>query len=258
MKRRNTVDLALVNRHLGDLNPLLLGYEDCTPGHSFGPAVRQYTLIHYVRSGKGKIYKGDAIYEAHAGEAFLILPHEVVTYTADGEDPWSYRWIGFDGALSERFATLPTIFPLSEKWLREMILCVSDELCEYRIAAVLLRMYATLFAPEEEANDYVRQVRDYIRAAYMQDIHVEEIADRMNLNRRYLSRLFKARTGKTVQDYLIDVRMSEAKKLLAQNRSVAEAAVLCGYQDVFNFSKMFKRRFGISPRQWWQLKQKTP
>lgn len=250
MKQKSTVELAIVNRRLNDLNPLLLGYESCAPGHSFGPAVRPYTLIHYVKRGRGRIYKGEAVYEAHGGEAFLILPGEVVTYTADEEEPWEYQWIGFDGLLSERFSELPTVFALSESWLSEMLGAFSEELCEYRISAILLRMYATLFACEKKENDYVRQTRDYIRAAYMKEIRVEEIAESLNLDRRYLSRLFKARTGRTVQEYLIEVRMSEAKKLLAKDCGVARTALLCGYQDPFNFSKMFKRRFGVSPLAW--------
>ena len=45
--------LMLTNRHLRDLNPILAGAENCEPGHAFGPAVRNYTLLHYVASGRG-------------------------------------------------------------------------------------------------------------------------------------------------------------------------------------------------------------
>ena len=79
---------------------------------------------------------------------------------------------------------------------------------------------------------------------------MEEISEKMNLDRRYLSRLFKEKTGQTIQEYLISVRMEAAKKQLARGASVAEAAQLCGYDDACNFSKMFKRLFGISPGKW--------
>ena len=84
----------------------------------------------------------------------------------------------------------------------------------------------------------------------MQDLRVEEIADKMNLDRRYLSRIFKEKTGQTVQEYLISVRMEAAKQQLVRGASVNEAAKLSGYEDVCNFSKMFKRLFGVSPGQW--------
>ena len=241
---------VIVNRNFIDLNPLLLGAEDCQPSHSFGPAVRKYTLLHFVKSGKGTVYKQNATYSVGAGEAFLILPDEVVTYTADAEEPWAYQWIGFDGRLAERFAKLPTVFPLADSYLSAMLDTEGKDLREYRIAAILFEMYASLFSEKKTTHDYVRRVKDYIQAVYMQDISVEEIAESMNLNRRYLSRYFKQRTGMTVQDYLIHVRMEEAKRLLLKGKSVNEASVLCGYPDPFHFSKMFKRLFGISPGAW--------
>jgi AraC-like DNA-binding protein len=186
----------------------------------------------------------------HAGEAFLILPGEVVTYAADREDPWSYQWIGFDGELAKSFAALPTVFPLSATFTQKMLETEGRDQREYRIAAALFEMYAALFGEQKTECDYVRRVKDHIRAVYMQELRVEEIARSMNLDRRYLSRYFKEKTGQTVQEYLISVRMEEAQKMLLQGRSVAEAALLSGYQDPFHFSKMFKRRFGISPLAW--------
>ena len=50
------VNLLLTNRGLHDLNPIDAGNERCKPTQSFGPFVRTYTLIHYVRSGKGVFY----------------------------------------------------------------------------------------------------------------------------------------------------------------------------------------------------------
>lgn len=242
---------VIVNRNFADLNPLLLGEEDCHPSHSFGPAVRKYTLIHFVTRGKGIVYKQEGSYSVGAGEAFLILPDEVVTYTADVEDPWSYQWIGFDGGLSERFTRLPTVFKLSSAYVQAMLDTDGSDLREYRIAAVLFEMYAALFGEKRAAtHDYVRRVKDYIRAVYMQDVYVEEIAKSMHLNRRYLSRFFKEKTGMTVQEYLSHVRMEEAKRLLLLGKSVNETSVLCGYHDPFHFSKMFKRRLGVSPGAW--------
>ena len=92
------IDVFINNRHLQDLNPLIVGMEQCLPGHSFGPAIRPYTLIHFVMKGKGTLYKRGKEYPVHAGDAFLILPDEITTYTADMDDPWHYQWIGFDGA----------------------------------------------------------------------------------------------------------------------------------------------------------------
>ena len=244
------IEKVLINRHFEDLNPLILGEEHCLPNHTFGPYVRKYTLIHYVVHGTGTVIKGAETHTVHAGEAFLISPDEIVTYSADANDPWYYQWIGFDGSLSQRFRELPTVIKFPSGIFQELLDIPESNVREYRVASVLYRMYADIFETRKPHNHYVRQVRDYIHALYMQPLHVEEIAQKINLDRRYLSRLFKQKTGQTIQEYLITVRMEEAKNCLEQGASVEKAARLCGYEDVCNFSKMFKRRFGISPFGW--------
>lgn len=243
------VDYFLTNRHLQDINPLILGEERCDPCHSFGPAVRKYTLLHYVVSGKGTLYSRGQAFPVCAGQAFLILPGEVTTYTADASDPWHYRWIGFNGTLSEDFSRLPAVFPLPEDVLQKMLLAAQDSAgAEYRVSAELMQLYARLFTEKGDGNRHVRKVENYIRSFYMHPIRVEEIAQNLCLDRRYLSRLFKEKTGYSIQDYLITTRLREAERLLRQGCSVQEAAFLSGYEDVSNFSKRFKREFGISPK----------
>ncbi len=245
-----TRSYILTNRRLGDLNPLFVGEEPCAAGYSYGPTVRHYTLMHYVLRGKGTVIKKDERCEVHAGEAFLIHPDEAVTYTADAADPWHYQWVAFDGALSERFRSLPTVIRPPADILQKMIDLREDSLAEYRIAALLFELYAALFGDKPERQNYVRRVKDRIRALYMQPLRVEQIANELNLDRRYLSRIFKAHTGKTVQEYLISVRMQAAQHCLDDGFSVEQTAHLCGYDDPSNFSKLFKKRCGKSPAEW--------
>ncbi len=242
-------ELYLTNRHFADLNPLLLGREVCAPAHSFGPAIRKYTLLHYVESGKGILYKNGQAYAVGAGQVFLILPQEITLYRADERDPWVYRWIAFDGALSERFAELPPVFFLANELFPDVRDYEGVQGVEYVLAGALFSLTASLFG-EEQDEDYVSRVKTYIKTSYMREIRVEEIARHLSLDRRYLTRIFKQKTGLTVQDYLTRVRMREACRQLAQGRGVAETAGLCGYADVCNFSKMFKREMGVAPSLW--------
>ena len=243
-------DLYLTNKHFTDLNPLLLGREECAPGHAFGPAIRKYTLLHYVERGRGILCKNGKSYPVGAGEVFLILPHEVTLYRADEAEPWVYRWVAFDGLLSERFAELPPVFAVEDALFPNALHYENGiHGMEYRLTGELFALMAALFH-EERGEDYVSRVKTYIKTSYMREIRVEEIARHLSLDRRYLSRLFKQKTGKTVQDYLTYVRMREACRQLAQGRGVAETAELCGYNDACNFSKMFKREMGIAPSAW--------
>ncbi len=88
-------DMLLVNRKFSDINPLLVGTEKCAAGHTYGPAVREYYLIHYVTSGKGTFQADGKEYRLTSGDMFLIRPQQVTTYLADQKEPWSYIWVGF-------------------------------------------------------------------------------------------------------------------------------------------------------------------
>ena len=243
-------DIALVNRGFSDLNPLILGEEQCRPHHSYGPAVRQYTLIHFVISGSGILEKGGVKFPVSAGQAFIILPGEITTYYTGGE-PWEYQWIGFDGALSEHFSQLSPVVTYSKNWVKEMLKCAEvGGMLEYNVTSLLFGLYAEFFASQKHSNHYIKRVKNYVQTMYMHPLRVENIAQMVNLDRRYLSRVFKERVGCSIQEYIIEVRMEQAKQHLESGVNVAQTAQLCGYDDVSNFSKMFKRRYGISPRDW--------
>jgi len=241
----------LINRKLQDLNPLSAGQQKCPPGHSYGPRVRKYTLIHYVLRGRGTFEARGQRWQVQAGEAFLILPGEVTTYTADTQDPWEYQWIGFDGALAARFAQLPPVFRVSESTFRALRREEDEaQIPEYLLAAGLFRLYSELFAQPGKRRNPVRLVQDYVRSCYMQKVSVEDLARQLHMDRRYLSRLFKRRTGMSIQEYIVQVRLDESKTLLRRGCSVPEAAQLCGYDDTAGFSRIFKKHCGVSPANW--------
>ena len=78
----------------------------------------------------------------------------------------------------------------------------------------------------------------------------------MNLNRSYFSTLFRRKTGCSPQQYLTDYRMNKACELMTEHGcSPGEAALSTGYPDIFSFSRMFKKKFGLSPREYRQRHQ---
>ncbi len=236
----------LTNRHLQDLNPLIAGSEVCKPGKSFGPAVRNYTLIHYVLSGKGTFQKGTTLHPVEAGQAFLILPGEVTTYTADTEDPWHYCWVGFDGNLAHRFKNLPPVFSIPENVFLRLFPCEKSVDPAFYIASGLLLLYGHLF-PENRKSTHTEKVENLIRSDYMHPLRVENIAQSLNLDRRYLTRIFKTQTGLSIQQYLIRIRLEAADRYLSQGIGVQECAKLCGYEDYSLFSRLYKKHKGHSP-----------
>ncbi len=83
------------------------------------------------------------------------------------------------------------------------------------------------------------------------DISIEELAEKVNLNRTTLQRVFKQMYGVTVFEYRTQVRMQESKNLLLDNKlSVTEIAGLCGYANASKFSAAFRKCFGVTPTEW--------
>lgn len=248
-------NFILVDRGATDLNPLVLGAEVCEPGHCVGPTVRPYYLLHYVLAGRGRFLLGGREYAIEAGQYFLIPPGEPGIYEADREEPWHYFWIHFTGSVAKRLEALPApVGSLSRATMTELYQAAKNDFPgwegakEEYVTSVLYRIVAEMLVSRPSHSHYARRAQNYIRTMYMQDISVEGIADSLSLNRRYLSHLFKTRYGVTMQEYLVTVRLEAAARLLEEGYTVAESAQLSGYRDSFNFSKMFHRRYGVSPR----------
>ena len=240
--------IALNNLQLQELNPVIAGRHRCKSGHRYGPHIRNYTLLHYVLSGKGTLYIDENKYPVYAGQVFMILPGQITTYEADIDDPWNYCWVGFDGSLSGNFASLSPVFSLDKDIFTDIFPPENEQNPELWITGGLYRLCAYLFHSHAKENAHVQKVKNFIRTGYMDELTVERIADSMNLDRRYLSRLFKEHTGVTIQQQLINTRMEAADKYLRQGYSVQEAAALSGYRDVPNFSRMYKLHYGTAPK----------
>ena len=86
----------------------------------------------------------------------------------------------------------------------------------------------------------------YIKQNYPYPITVEEIANACKLNRSYFSKLFKEIIGSTPQEFLINLRLSEAaEQMKTTSASIGDIAVRCGYPNQLHFSQAFKKRYGI-------------
>ena len=99
-------------------------------------------------------------------------------------------------------------------------------------------------APESKR---VRQVEEYIDKNYKQEIRLKTLADIAGMTPAAFSRFFRTRTGKTVSDYMIDIRLGHAARLLVDSpTSVAEICYACGFNNISNFNRIFKKK-GCSP-----------
>ena len=94
--------------------------------------------------------------------------------------------------------------------------------------------------------------RQYIDLHYMEDLSLEQAAEAVSANPSYLSYIFRKETGITFLQYLTNVRLQAACRLLTEQPglSLEDVASRVGYHSASYFHKIFRTRFGVSPRQW--------
>lgn len=243
------------------------GWEKCSPGHSFGPAVRPHFLFHYVLSGKGVYEREGKRHEVGQGQGFLILPGESTWYQADQADPWEYCWIGFGGKEADSILREcglgkgnPIYQDRSGGLLRREMLQLVDSFGRSEMNSYMLlgRLYLTLsyMMPKQPAGgtvlqDYVDRALDFIHNNFGYDIGVAEIARTVGIDRTYLYRIFTRQVGQSPKRYLTAFRLRRAAGMLVDTHlSVTEVALSCGFKEVSLFDRQFGAAYGCPPLQY--------
>ena len=104
----------------------------------------------------------------------------------------------------------------------------------------------------------VARVKDYISAHYIEDIRLEQMSKLANMSPTAFSRYFKLRTGKTLAEYIVDVRLGHASRMLIDtNEPVSQICFSCGFNTLTNFNRLFKKRKGFSPTEFREKYAKT-
>lgn len=103
----------------------------------------------------------------------------------------------------------------------------------------------------EKDRDVEKEVKRYISEHMMDNISVTNIADALHFNSQYLMRAFKKKTDMSIVEYITNIRMDTAKKILGTtDLAVKEVAGMVGYADYAYFTRVFKKETGQSPNQY--------
>ena len=110
----------------------------------------------------------------------------------------------------------------------------------------------------DEDSDYIHQAKNYIQNNYNRNISLESLAEELGLNQNYVSSLFKEQTGINFKQYLTDVRMTNAKRLLREtNLNLSQISAEVGYRNAFYFTNNFTSHEGIKPQEYRRLYRRT-
>jgi transcriptional regulator GlxA family with amidase domain len=97
----------------------------------------------------------------------------------------------------------------------------------------------------------VRKVKEFINQNYKKDIRLSELADMVGMTPVSFSRFFKLRTGKNLSDYIIDIRLGFASRMLVDStKNISEICYECGFNNLSNFNRIFKKKKGMPPKEF--------
>lgn len=161
-----------------------------------------------------------------------------------------------------------------ENKIRIMNHCTSKQeieknACYLQVKSILLDLLAKLYCNNslevrsdlKSENDVqianLKKVLTYIHNNLENEIGLEELSELVNMNPQYFCRYFKKNIGKTITEYINELRIEKASQALAETKDkIIDIAQDCGYDNVSYFIRRFKREKGITPMQYRLLQYK--
>lgn len=236
-------------------------------------------LFFIVRSGSGKLVFEGKTYALHRGDCIFLsclLPYSHTT----SNDLWELVWAHFDGismpGIYRKYRERgggPVFHPASLTPFEECLFSLyrtassDDYIRDMRINESLSHLLSLIMGeswhPEngttgQGKSDAALRAKSYLDAHYMDHITLDALASECYLNKYYLTRVFREKYGTTIGNYLNEVRIGEAKRLLRfSDDSLSEIGAQVGIPDANYLSRLFTRIEGISPtvyRKSWQGK----
>lgn len=273
MEKQDAVVIPFADAESEDLHLTTFGKSVTQPGHTYGPAVRSYYLLHFITQGQGKFTVGQKTYQLHAGQGFLIAPDYLTVYQSSQENPWTYIWVAFNGKrAADTIHSLGLnqempIFSCNEvqgqqlqRYVEAMLNCNEISVAGNYYRLGLLFQFLSIVAASQrnpaelaEGNVYIAHMIDYIRAHIEEPFTVQDLADYMNLNRSYMCTLFKKYMQMSPHDYIQQCRLTKAAHLLQTTKLPIEIiAYSCGYAKHDSFTRAFVKQLQVTPKEYRQ------
>lgn len=251
--------LPLKNIHFSDITPAYFCMENCSPGQTTLPSVHTYYLLYFAVSGAGIFFKNESSYTLSKGEGILLMPREPFHFKSSQENPFQYICIGFFGVRADQFISLIDLNSnnpvFSYSYCDDLLNYFNEaESSEYSVdffaLSFLYRFFAHMSArPLLSKNIYVSQAIEYIDRHIHKQVKIHEISQSLGISRAYLYKAFEEVLSQSPKEYLLNRKIQLAYELLkTSKKTIAETGEAVGYSDQFAFSKIFKSKYGLSPR----------
>lgn len=240
-----------------------------------------FTELAYILSGKGKYLVEGKEYDVVSGDLLICNPgvrhNHIITNPKEATIQFISGFTNFHFKnmapnsieLPDGGCILHTSAELKQELSRHCYTMIAEKESKQagryimfkthlmQLLLLIMREIAEVEKSEQKGCNFesynksyaVNRIINYLNENYEHKISLEQIAHNMYLSPVYISKIFKEETGESPINYLIKIRLEKAKDILlnADSGSIKNIANRVGYDDVYHFSKLFKKYYGISP-----------
>lgn len=234
--------------------------------HSMKRKVLRINIVYYLQ-GKVKYIINDKTYFAEGGDVVVLYKNDIAQVAEILQEPISCYTFLLEHDYEEDYTyelPFPTQFYIGKHlelialYKRAFQLFLEREEGYYfegraicmQILSKLMQFVLKQQSPYKSLLK-IEKIKQYIMEHYSENIQISNIANVVDLQTSYVGVYFKKHAGISIKNYINYVRIRKAQQLLINhNTNVTEASSLCGFKDVYYFSRVFKKTVGISPREY--------
>ena len=225
-----------------------------------------YQLILMVK-GRCKAEIFGEVYNLTKGNIIIYPPYEKQRYCFSQGS--SSLWCHFSGTVADEIlkdcnlqggvydlSPDKAIFDAFSKLVQRFYMPGKLQFANAEFLKLVYTVAERLTSGESESSNVLLPVLAYINANYNKEITLDHLAKKSGYSKSRFSHLFLEVTGTTPKKYQNNVRLNAScEMLLSMDKSVGEIAILCGFSDQLYYSRIFKKHFGISPREYRNKKE---
>lgn len=264
-----------------------VGYSRIDPNKAYPPNT-EHPLTHSFTWNKGRILngfylvfisRGQGVFESAlseptiitAGTCFFLFPGVWHRYRPDPKSGWEEYWIGFKGTYPDQLMNkgfFSSDFPVVSPGLNDTLLTLFNRILDnVRSGAIgyhqvisgitlqLLGLVRALSQHKDIGQDVdeqsVEAAKFYLRENLEGPLDMKQLIKELSISYSKFRKMFKQSTGQSPNQYHLNLRLEKARELLSTtNLNVTEVAYQLGFDSVFYFSKLFKKKNGVSPKSY--------
>lgn len=242
--------------------------------------------INFILSGQGEFAVGDSRFTADEGDIVIIQPNILHSVSKAGIRPVRYDTLVFNGdmllgTLFDR-SSLEIIAPLKEhvilldpkitrnsgryeravRFVKELFAAAKEnravndlivKSCLFGLLALLLRDegVAPVATGGIRLSQLIRPSVEYMGEHFAEKITIAELADISHMSSSYFMKIFHRYAGMSAVEYLNQLRLKRVCEMLKNHSgNICDIAFACGFNNLSNFNRLFRKQFGIAPREY--------